>query len=260
MLLPIVQYLLLALAWQGVLVTAWVAIALTHILLDGGRNQEHAAIGDQHYRPFNSNGLIAWIVATVIGIVMLQRSTAPGEPGYEELAKPGAPQGLVVCPTRELASQVRDALAPITEALGGRAFEITPQGEIIWEFINRYDERRVAIVEPEAPRRPVVLDRRSPVLHLVPKIRDASHRFAVTYHRKRRQMRDRDSELLEIPGVGPRTRQRLIEHFGSIRGIRQAGPDALTAVVNSATAARIRKHFDEVAPDSSHDNTLSALR
>ena len=72
MLLPIVQYLLLALAWQGVLVTAWVAIALTHILLDGGRNQEHAAIGDQHYRPFNSNGLIAWIVATVIGIVTLQ--------------------------------------------------------------------------------------------------------------------------------------------------------------------------------------------
>ncbi|MBN9614191.1 MAG: excinuclease ABC subunit C [Acidobacteriales bacterium 59-55] len=107
---------------------------------------------------------------------------------------------------------------------------------------------------------PVVLDRRSPVLHLVQKIRDESHRFAVTYHRKRRQMRDRDSELLEIPGVGPRTRQRLIEHFGSIRGIRQAGPDALTAVVNSATAARIRKHFDEVAPDASHDDTLSVLR
>jgi excinuclease ABC subunit C len=91
---------------------------------------------------------------------------------------------------------------------------------------------------------PVVLDRRSPVLHLVQKIRDESHRFAVTYHRKRRQMRDRDSELLSIPGVGPRTRQRLLEHFGSIRGIRQAKPDALTAVVNAATAERIRKHFD----------------
>ena len=91
---------------------------------------------------------------------------------------------------------------------------------------------------------PVVLDRRSPVLHLVQKIRDESHRFAVTYHRKRRQMRDRDSELLSIPGVGPRTRQRLIEHFGSIRGIRQAKSDALTAVVNAATAERIRKHFD----------------
>jgi excinuclease ABC subunit C len=91
---------------------------------------------------------------------------------------------------------------------------------------------------------PVVLDRRSPVLHLVQKIRDESHRFAVTYHRKRRQMRDRDSELLSIPGVGPRTRQRLIEHFGSIRGIKQAKPDALTAVVNTATAESIRRYFD----------------
>ena len=91
---------------------------------------------------------------------------------------------------------------------------------------------------------PVVLDRRSPVLHLVQKIRDESHRFAVTYHRKRREMRDRDSELLAIPGVGPRTRQRLLEHFGSLRGIRNAPPDALTAVVNAATAEKIRSYFD----------------
>jgi len=90
---------------------------------------------------------------------------------------------------------------------------------------------------------PVVLDRRSPVLHLMQKIRDESHRFAVTYHRKRRQMRDRDSELLSIPGVGPRTRQRLIEHFGSVRGIKQAAPDALTAVVNAATAEKIHSYF-----------------
>jgi len=90
---------------------------------------------------------------------------------------------------------------------------------------------------------PVVLDRRSPVLHLVQMIRDESHRFAVTYHRKRREMRDRDSELDAIPGVGPRTRQRLLEHFGSVRGIKQASPDALTAVVNAATAERIQKYF-----------------
>jgi excinuclease ABC subunit C len=91
---------------------------------------------------------------------------------------------------------------------------------------------------------PVVLDRRSPVLHLVQKIRDESHRFAITYHRKRREMRDRDSELLAIPGVGPRTRQRLLEHFGSVRGVKQASVDALTAVVNESTAKRIRSHFD----------------
>ncbi len=90
---------------------------------------------------------------------------------------------------------------------------------------------------------PVVLDRRSPVLHLVQKIRDESHRFAVTYHRKRRQIRDRMSELDEIAGVGPRTRQRLIEHFGSVRALKQASPDALLAVVNEKTAERIKAHF-----------------
>jgi excinuclease ABC subunit C len=93
-----------------------------------------------------------------------------------------------------------------------------------------------------------VLDRRSPVLHLVQMVRDESHRFAVTYHRKRREMRDRDSELDAIPGVGPRTRQRLLEHFGSVRGIRQANPDALTAVVSAATAEKIRRHFAEEEP------------
>jgi excinuclease ABC subunit C len=107
---------------------------------------------------------------------------------------------------------------------------------------------------------PIVLDRRSPVLHLVQKIRDESHRFAVTYHRKRREMRDRSSELLEIPGVGPRTRQRLLEHFGSIRAIRQTAeknPDALTAVVNKATAEKIRAHF--AAEDAAAKPTLTVL-
>jgi excinuclease ABC subunit C len=93
---------------------------------------------------------------------------------------------------------------------------------------------------------PVVLDRRSPVLHVIQKIRDESHRFAVTYHRKRREMRDRTSELDEIPGVGAVTRQRLLEHFGSVRALKQTAeknPDALTAVVNKATAEKIRKFF-----------------
>jgi len=107
---------------------------------------------------------------------------------------------------------------------------------------------------------PIVLDRRSPVLHLIQKIRDESHRFAITYHRKRREMRDRSSELLEIPGVGPRTRQRLLEHFGSIRAVRQTAeknPDALTAVVNKATAEKIRSHF--AAEDTPIKPTLTVL-
>jgi len=90
---------------------------------------------------------------------------------------------------------------------------------------------------------PVVLDHHSPVLHLVQWIRDEAHRFAVTFHRKRRQMRDRASELLEIPGVGERTRRRLLEHFGSVQAVRQADPAALAAVVPRTQAEAILNHF-----------------
>jgi len=90
---------------------------------------------------------------------------------------------------------------------------------------------------------PIVLDRRSPVLHLVQLIRDESHRFAVGYHRQRRAMRDRDSELLNIPGVGAQTRQRLLTHFGSLRDVQQATAESLAAVVNRKTAEMIWQHF-----------------
>jgi excinuclease ABC subunit C len=90
---------------------------------------------------------------------------------------------------------------------------------------------------------PIVLERRSPVLHLVQKVRDESHRFAITYHRKRRELRDRQSELLEIAGVGALTRRRLVEHFGSQRAIQQASLEALTAVVPRKLAQTIYEHF-----------------
>jgi excinuclease ABC subunit C len=90
---------------------------------------------------------------------------------------------------------------------------------------------------------PVVLDHHSPVLHLIQLIRDEAHRFAVTFHRKRRQMRDRSTELLEIPGVGASTTRRLLEHFGSVQAVRQADPAALSAVVTRTQAEAIRNHF-----------------
>ncbi|HEY3988507.1 MAG TPA: excinuclease ABC subunit UvrC [Acidobacteriaceae bacterium] len=90
---------------------------------------------------------------------------------------------------------------------------------------------------------PIVLDRRSPVLHLIQRIRDESHRFAITYHRKRREIRDRQSELLDIPGVGARTRTRLVQHFGSQRAVKQASLEALTSVVAKKVAEAIYAHF-----------------
>ena len=90
---------------------------------------------------------------------------------------------------------------------------------------------------------PVVLDHHSPVLHLVQLIRDEAHRFAVTFHRKRRQMRDRSTELLDIPGVGERTTRRLLEHFGSVQAVKQADAGALSAVVTRSQAEAILDHF-----------------
>jgi excinuclease ABC subunit C len=90
---------------------------------------------------------------------------------------------------------------------------------------------------------PIALDHHSPVLHLIQLIRDEAHRFAVTFHRKRRQIRDRSTELLEIPGVGASTTRRLLEHFGSVQAVKQADPSALSAVVTRVQAEAIRDHF-----------------
>jgi len=92
---------------------------------------------------------------------------------------------------------------------------------------------------------PVVLDRHSPVLHLVQMVRDESHRFAVTFHRKRRQMRDRKSELLEIPGIGERTRQRLLQHFGSVRAVQGADAAALNAILTKTQTEAVLRHFQK---------------
>src|SRR5205814_4989441 len=92
---------------------------------------------------------------------------------------------------------------------------------------------------------PIALDHHSPVLHLIQMIRDEAHRFAVTFHRKRRQMRDRATELLDIPGVGSNTSRRLLEHFGSVQDVRQADTAALSAVVTRVQAEAIRNHVNK---------------
>jgi excinuclease ABC subunit C len=92
---------------------------------------------------------------------------------------------------------------------------------------------------------PIVLDHHNPVLHLVQLIRDEAHRFAVTFHRKRRQMRDRSTELREVPGVGERTTRRLLQHFGSLQAVKQADVAALSAVVTKNQAEAILQHFQK---------------
>ena len=102
---------------------------------------------------------------------------------------------------------------------------------------------------------PVVLDRHSPVLHLVQLVRDEAHRFAVTFHRKRREIRDRKTELLEIPGVGALTTRRLLQHFGSLAAVKQADAAALASVVSRPQAEAILRHFHPQPVGGSGVNT-----
>jgi len=115
--------------------------------------------------------------------------------------------------------------------------------EIINQPLAAIAKREEIIYVHGQENEPVVLDHHSPVLHLVQLIRDEAHRFAVSFHRKRRQMRDRSTELLEIPGVGERTTRRLLEHFGSVQAVKQADVGALSAVVTRSQAEAILGHF-----------------
>src|SRR5450631_4421601 len=115
--------------------------------------------------------------------------------------------------------------------------------EIINQPLAAIAKREEIIYVYGQENEPIVLDHHSPVLHLVQLIRDEAHRFAVTFHRKRRQMRDRSTELLDIPGVGAGTTRRLLEHFGSVQAVRQADVAALSAVVTRTQAVAILDHF-----------------
>jgi excinuclease ABC subunit C len=92
---------------------------------------------------------------------------------------------------------------------------------------------------------PIRLSRRSPSLRLLQRLRDEAHRFGLAYSRQRRTERVVTSGLLEIPGVGPSRRRRLLERFGSLAGVRSASLEELMAVegVSRTMAERIRAHL-----------------
>jgi excinuclease ABC subunit C len=124
------------------------------------------------------------------------------------------------------AAQALDALQIINQPLAS----IAKKEEILY-VLGQEDE-------------PIVLERHSPVLHLIQLIRDETHRFAVTFHRQRRAKRQTETALKDIPGVGPRTAQRLLTEFGSIANIQRAGLEKLSSVVPRKSAERILAHLE----------------
>jgi len=87
---------------------------------------------------------------------------------------------------------------------------------------------------------PLALKRRRDALHLVQRIRDETHRFAISYHRAVRQKRIVGSILEEVPGIGAARRKLLLRRFGSVDGVRGARHEDLAEVVGEALATRLQ--------------------
>lgn len=98
---------------------------------------------------------------------------------------------------------------------------------------------------------PIILPRNSKALHLLQRIRDEAHRFAITFHRKSRGKTMRASALNDIPGVGATRRRALVKHFGSVEKIKQATLEELLAAptVNKPTAEAVYRFFHQAEKD-----------
>lgn len=101
--------------------------------------------------------------------------------------------------------------------------------------------KREELVFVQGSADPVALPPEAPELRLIQEIRDEAHRFAVTYHRKRREIRDFTSELDAVPGIGPKRKQRLLHNFGSVARIRRASVEELTPFLGRTLAEELKK-------------------
>src|SRR5580700_8714106 len=149
---------------------------------------------------------------------------------YSRLKEEGTPMpGLVIVDgglgQLHAAAEALEAIGIIDQPLAS----IAKREEIIYVY-GQEDE-------------PYALDRFSPILHLIQSIRDEAHRFAVTFHRSRRNSLQLTSELDAIPGVGELTVRKLLKEFGSSELVRAASEEQLAAVVGRAAARKVRTHY-----------------
>jgi excinuclease ABC subunit C len=119
------------------------------------------------------------------------------------------------------------------------ALEAIGLGNLVAVGIAKKEEVLFTRERPE----PIVLAENDPALLLIQRIRDEAHRFAVTFHRKARSMRDLRSALDEVPGIGARRRRALLIAFGSLAGVRRATREELESIVGAKAASAVIDYF-----------------
>jgi excinuclease ABC subunit C len=134
------------------------------------------------------------------------------------------------------AAQALDSLQIINQPLAS----IAKKEEILYVFGQEDD--------------PIVLEHHSPVLHLIQQIRDETHRFAVTFHRQRRAKRQTKSALDGIPGIGPRTAQKLLREFGSVSNVRRAGLKKLSEIIPRKAAEKLFEQLGALESPGNHSD------
>ena len=95
------------------------------------------------------------------------------------------------------------------------------------------------------PQKVIGLKTDSELFHVLTHIQDEVHRYAITFHRDKRSKHALHSELDDIRGIGPKTKEALLHHFRTVKRISEASDDELTAVVGSSKAAILKAHFKE---------------
>ena len=123
------------------------------------------------------------------------------------------------------------------------AFERLGLANLVAIGIAKQEEEIVTRLAPD----PIRLDGRNEALRLVQRMRDEAHRFAITFHRRARTMRDLRSELDLVPGIGPRRRGALLRRFGSLANVRRATREELQPILGARLADAVLRHFTELA-------------
>jgi len=142
--------------------------------------------------------------------------------------------------------QIAEAAVPAPPSpRGGRSRQ---KGRFVQDAIERSPER----VFLPGQKNPVVLRQNTSELHLLTRLRDEAHRFAITFHRKLRRERNFRSMLEEIPGIGDKRKRALLSHFGSLKRIRAASPEEIAQVegFNLQLAERVQRFLAAQSAES----------